>query len=476
MITLTVTSRHVYIEGANKAEYKLLDEATSWRVEGFYRSPAFKAKHWDGKTHLIKFSRKHGYRAPVGMLDPLKEQLDEMEAEYEVVDGRVQPERIPIPWNPDVVPRDYQRAGIDALKAAGGSGILKMPIRSGKTKTCARLIHELGVPTVFIVPSAPLLHQARESLAEAFGLGIEDIGIIGDGEWDVKPVTVALIHALSHAKKSKDKKRRGEYRQLIRETGLVVFDECHHLTGDDWRNVMLDFHAYYRVGLSATALVERKSEMEKGVIWLTACCGPIRYEVDMSLLIERGHLVRPTFLLYPVRKPEGLRKLRWSQRLKSEAILNNPYRNALIARLADEWAAKGRQVLVVTNRIEQVMVLDDLFRSDSGIITGRQGKAERDAIVDSYRRGKLSVLCGTVFGEGIDIPEIDVVINAEGGKDPKRTIQRLRNLTPKDGKHEAIVIDFMDLTNPYFADHSRERLAEYRRESAFRFRVMKEAA
>jgi len=306
-------------------------------------------------------------------------------------------------------------------------------------------------------------------LEEAFG---ERVGIIGDGQWEEENVTVALIHALSAAKKSKGTKRK-RYVALTRGAGMVVFDECHHLTGDDWRKVMLDFHAYYRVGLSATALLERTSEVEKGVIWLAACCGPIRCEVDMSDLIDEGHLVCPTFLLYPIRRPEGIAAMRWSQRLVNEAVYQNVYRNNLIARLADEWVKKGRQVLVVTNRINQVDELMGRFRSPAGWITGElKSKEERENVMWMYRRGDLKVLVGTVFGEGIDLPEIDVVINAEGGKDPKRTIQRLRNLTPREGKTDAIVIDFMDVTNPYFAAHSRERLAEYRRERAFKFKVM----
>jgi superfamily II DNA or RNA helicase len=465
-VTLTLGARFVTIDGATKREMKLLDDATSYRVEGFYHSPAFRARRWDGKTHLIKYSRKHGYRAPVGMLDVIREQLDEMEVAFNVVDERPPVLPVHIGWNEEIEPRDYQRAGIDAMKRAGGSGILKMPIRSGKTKTCAKLIQELGTTTVFIVPSVPLLHQARESLEEAFG---EEVGIIGDGYWEEQPVTVALIHALSSAKKSRPK----DYKRLTTETGMVVFDECHHLTGDDWRKVMLDFQSRYRVGLSATALVDRKSEMEKGVIWLTACCGPIRHTVDMSELIERGHLVRPTFTLYRIRKPEGLAAMKWSQRLVNLAIYQNAHRNDVIARLADEHASKGARVLVVTNRIEQVDQLMPRFRQRAGWITGElRDKRERDAVMAAFRSGDARILVGTVFGEGIDLPEIDVVVIAEGGKDPKRTIQRLRNLTPREGKTEAIVIDFMDLTNPYFAGHSRERLKEYRREPAFRFKVM----
>jgi len=76
-------------------------------------------------------------------------------------------------------------------------------------------------------------------------------------------------------------------------------------------------------------------------------------------------------------------------------------------------------------------------------------------------------LIGTVFKEGVDIPEIEVVINAEGGKDAKMTVQKMRNLTPHHGKTEAIYVDFYDMMNPYFETHSKARLAEYKAEPAF---------
>jgi len=66
---------------------------------------------------------------------------------------------------------------------------------------------------------------------------------------------------------------------------------------------------------------------------------------------------------------------------------------------------------------------------------------------------------------------VAAVVNAEGGKDVKRTIQRMRNLTPCDGKTEAVFVDFIDQTNPYLAEHSLARLQTYRSEPAFRLEI-----
>ncbi len=48
----------------------------------------------------------------------------------------------------------------------------------------------------------------------------------------------------------------------------------------------------------------------------------------------------------------------------------------------------------------------------------------------------------------------------------------MRNMTISEGKTTAVMVDFIDLTNPYFARHSKQRLKVYRSEEAFVIRAM----
>ena len=92
-------------------------------------------------------------------------------------------------------------------------------------------------------------------------------------------------------------------------------------------------------------------------------------------------------------------------------------------------------------------------------------------MVAEFVNDGVDVLVGTVFGEGVDLPEAAAVVNAEGGRSMINTIQRLRNLTMHTGKSEAVVVDFIDETNGYLAEHSLARLEVYRSESAFRVKL-----
>ena len=105
------------------------------------------------------------------------------------------------------------------------------------------------------------------------------------------------------------------------------------------------------------------------------------------------------------------------------------------------------------------------------MLVGRSSKEEREDGISRFIAGDAPIIVGTILGEGVDIPAIDVVINAEGGKAKVSTVQRLRNLTLREGKTEAITIEFVDDHNPRFRKWTLDRLKIYRKEPAFNIEV-----
>jgi len=464
---------------------RLIESLTSYFVAGFMYSPAFRSRRWDGREHLLRFSMTHGYRAPIGLLLDVAAALRGQGLDFDVdVSKRLLPDhRIEYDWNNEITLRKYQREAIAAITKPGitrGSGIVKMPIRSGKTKTAAGIIRALGVRAFFFVPSQMLLYQTRAALEEAL---MTDIGMIGDSEWNERDVTVATIQTITKARGGKRKDKLGKtkklprdprYKDLIRRYPLVLFDECHHLRGDAWHDTMMDFDSAYRIGLSATAFLDNVRENERGAIWLKACCGRIRIDIPTSRLIDEGYLMKQNVELHVVREPD-LHAHGWSQALHNAAVYENDTRNEMIASLAKEKVDEGLFTLIVSNRLNQISRLADALEQRGvsyHVITGDDKIHTREMRVEEFKTGDVKVLLGTVFGEGIDIPEVECVINAEGGRDIKATVQRMRNLTPHKGKDHAVFIDFMDMTNKYFAQHSKDRLETYRSEPAFDVKIV----
>ncbi len=504
MIELILTNRKVFIQGAEPQLIRELERATSYTVAGHWFSPAFKAHRWDGREHLLAYSRRDGYHAPSGLfLDVLRELRRLGESVRVIRRTHVRAKRTPLRWNDSIVLRQYQKDAVKAILECKhkGVGVLKMPIRSGKTKTAAWLVKRIGLPTLFLVPSQMLLRQTYDALHEA--LPDVEIGMIGDGENEVAFITIATFQSLARlrsgvvpkprrhpkapkpspeilkreAKERREKSRamKKRFKELCDTFDLVISDEAHHIRGEgDWYKVMYEMDARYKVGLSATAYPDNESEMERGIIWMKATCGPIRVDVPVSDLVEAGFLMKQNVRMFRITKPD-LRGHRWSNTLRQQAVTQNRRRNKLIARLAAKYVDGGHHVLIVANRFDHIAALEDQLDTlgvDYRIVTGRDGSAEREDKVDGFVQGLYHVLIGTVLGEGIDIPIVDVVINAEGGKDDKATVQRQRNLTISKGKTRAVLIDFMDETNEYFHKHSKARLDAYRSEDCFNVKLI----
>ena len=440
------------------AELKALDEATSYPIEGAHFHPAFRSHHWDGREHLLRKARGKDYHmCPSGALVDLDEELINS---IEFIDCRRRPtDRLELEWiGPPL--RDYQLRAIDnALKDRGpftGMGMWNLPIRSGKTKTAAGLIQRLGLRTLFVVPSEMLLMQTADNLREC----IEDapIGIFGGGshesdEW----ITIATAQALLA--------KPAVAARLLSTCDVLFVDEAHHLEGEAWRNMLLRADAYYKIGLSATVFVTREKQNNKASIWLKAVTGPIIDRVSMNYLFQRGYLIPPQVLFYRFKHGTPDRRDKDWQWVARERLAQNRQRNGMIVDLAQTAIGRGLRVLIDTGRHDQLKMVMGFARArglEIESIDGSTPSETRRGIIKRFRAGDTMCLIGTVFGEGVDIPELEVVINAEGQKKATAAIQRMRNLTPSEGKTSVMFIDIADLNHKILGKHAIERLKLYR--------------
>lgn len=482
-VTLTISNRFVRIDKADLKTLRALDKVCSYRVAGYWFSPAYKSRRWDGKEHLFKFTQAKGYHAPAGMAEDIARVLKKRKVDYEVVHARAFNSDVRrFKWNTDVVLRDYQLEAVRALLGGQvpGRGVLKMPIRSGKTKTVAKVLHAIGRRSLFVVPSKWLLHQTITSLREC--MPDAPIGQIGDGVYDVQFFTVATIQSLSSmspVRKTAKKSGRAahpDYATLMQSFDVGVFDEAHHIRGDgDWYRVFVDLDARFKIGVSATVFFDNTKEQESGIIWLRGTCGPIRYEVSASRLIQAGYLLAQSVKMYRVHEPDDVREARYSATLKKRCITENEHRNAMIGAIVRDLAP--RKTIIIAREHAHIRAICEMLDSNSvpfRVLTGKTPHDQRMDYVDDFtsKRGP-HVLVGNVLGEGVDIPDVEVVVNAEGGKDEKQTWQRQRNLTVVEGSKKApLMVDFYDCMSRVFEKHSRARLKVYKSEGEFSAEVL----
>ena len=466
---LVLDNRRVVFEG-RRPFTDVLDQRTSFRVKGFMFSNAWKLGFWDGREHLLKRwepkKRDGWWSLPAGLLGELLAVAKVHGIEFTVHDQRRQPGSTieGLRWNPSIVLRPYQEQAVEAALAdrglETGKVLLDMATRSGKTVVAAAIIHRLKLRTLFIAPSKMLLGQTIDSFRNTLGIRP---GVIGGGAWEPGPVTVATIQTLSRNLDTLST-------ELFSAFDAIFFDEAHHAQADDWRETLMRFDSFYKIGLSATIFLHRKKETPKGTIWLRGACGPVVAKVTPSELIAGGYLVQPIVRIHRIVEPRVPLEGDWNT-VYEAGIVRHPTRNAKIVELAKERVAAGLQTVIVASRLPHVSLLADALEAEgvsTRVIVGETSDSERKAILTPFRAGKLKAIVGTVIGEGVDLPEIGSVIVAEAGESNVRATQRFRNITPADGKTTAILDDFADMHHPVLAKHALARVKLYRSHSGFK--------
>lgn len=454
-----------------------VDAATSFRVPGYKFSPRYKSGQWDGRRHLFS---PRTQKFPAGLWPRVEKALRDANVKWKLRRTR-RPARADLAFAPSSSTlRPYQQDALaSALKA--GRGIIQIATGGGKTLLAAHLIRELSRPTVFFVHTRELLHQTRDVFLRELG---EPVGILGDGEVETAPVTVATIQTAARlfdvpvvkddeadpGEESADERplTRAELREAaqkaLADARVIIFDECHHVPADTCFRLSKKMKkAWFRYGLSATPWTSADRDM-----LLEAALGAKVCSISASDLIESGYLVAPEIAMRAAPTVSISRRRPAFADVYRTAIVENLMRNTAIAAAARGEAAEGRTVLILVAQVRHGESLLSLLR-EARFSHGSLPSDERREHLDALQNRRVPILIATTLAdEGLDIPTLDTLILAGGGKSAVRAYQRVgRTLRPAEGKSRARVIDFFDRA-PYVDEHSLARLKLYRREPAFR--------
>lgn len=433
----------------------------------FYRSQAMRLPIYNKPRVVCTTEERDGYLAlPRGCEQSLLDLLGEANAEYKIIDKTNPGKVIDVQFNG--VLRAEQQPAAEAL-LSNDTGVLSATTAFGKTVIAAHLIGQRKVNTLVLVHTQALLNQWKVSLSEFLKINEvlpelpkkrgrkkerSVIGQLGGTKNTVAGIVdIAIIQSLISG---------NDVKELVKDYGMVIVDECHHVSAVSFERVLKEVNAKYVYGLTATPT---RQDGHQPIIHMQ--CGPIRYLVDAKEQAEKRafeHYLLPRFTTYrSAVTDKGIAAI-------YKDLAENEIRNDHIVKDIIKALKDGRTPIILTERREHVLLLADKLNGHCKNIITLFGTASTKA-----RREKMDklqaipeneqlviVATGKYVGEGFDYPRLDTLFLglpiAWKGKVAQYAGRLHRNYP---GKNEVQIYDYVDIHVPVLESMYQKRLKGY---------------
>lgn len=372
---------------------------------------------------------------PVGFVPELVEWLNGQGHSVEVVEQPL------VSYVPSTIPlRPYQEETVRAI-FEHGIGVVKLPTSSGKTRISAAFFETIrrikpDAQCLFVVSDTGFIYQTRDAFREF--ISEDQIGLFWECEKTAdRPILIASIDSLQA--------HLNTYSNQIKPYAMVV-DECHLFGASGACYTLQRIHARYRIGLSATPFI-RGQELRNSRI--RANLGNVLYTLTVDELVEQGYIMRPKIYLLPRIEADETQG-----RSIDSYVRKNITRNEIVALTASYLVQQGLRVMVAVNTTEQMKEITSFMLPTVSCVQvfGEVKGEERREAYKVFNAGGPGVLIGTVLGIGVDIPETNVMLVADGGNTDHVAVQRLGRVLRKKSSPVSFLVDFDDI---YWGNRSR---------------------
>ena len=404
---------------------------------------------------------------PRGCEDAILQFLEEKFIKYEIIDKTNHGSPISITFNGTL--RDEQREAVKVL-SNHSNGVLSATTAYGKTIAAIGLIAQIKVNTLILVHTKALLDQWKQKLEEFLIIDQEQeektnkrgrkkkwspIGTLSSSGNSLQGIIdIALLQSCV---------TDGEVKPLVKEYGMVIIDECHHVSAVNYERILKETTAARVYGVTATPF---RKDGHHPIMFMQ--CGPIRYTADTHSQMSNQHFTR---LLIPRFTP--FRDMTDDNASYPEIIkqlAEDEFRNQLIVKDVCAALKKGRSPIVLTSLRSHVDTLVDMLRPHCPNVITLVGSAPA-----KEKRLKIELLqnipddepmtivaTGKYVGEGFDCPRLDTLFLALPVS-WKGIIAQYAGRLHRDheSKEEVRIYDYIDINVPICEAMYRRRLKGY---------------
>lgn len=257
----------------------------------------------------------------------------------------------------------------------------------------------------------------------------------------------------------------GEAKPFVKDYGMVIVDECHHVSSVSFEQVLRQVTATYVYGLTATPI---RKDGHQPIIFMQ--CGKIRFTADAKSQMENQtfkRLLIPRFTSFRNISSDSKTYVQVTQDLSEDKV-----RNEFIVEDVRIAIQEGRTPLVLTTRTAHVKALAQMlipFADHVIQLIGADSAKEKRLALQNLQSMPTSeslviVATGKYVGEGFDYPRLDTLFLTM----PiawKGNVEQYAGRLHREyaGKNEVRIYDYVDVHVTLCDSMYRKRLKGYLR-------------
>jgi len=360
--------------------------------------------------------------------------------------------------------REFQKVALSRIFASV-MGIVETATATGKSFLIYQICKAYPSARIIITShDTPPLQTLYKKLRMEYGDEVRGLGVVGKSSSGGR-ITLCHISSLLKAP--------------IDEAQILLYDEVHGAAAPERaaKLAAVAFANMYGFSASPTGRLDKREPVIEGLF------GPVIYRMSYLEAKDSGLVSNIVVHLYELHGVHRNYDTHWRRQLFG--IVRNEARNQFIAKVAQRYGDKT-QVIMAQDNLEHVFRLHQLLPTHVPVYAAKSMTPKRwkqlkrlglipegyhslypgqeFQLAEQFRQGEIrKVICTSVWNEGIDLPNLEVLIRADGLPGKIQSVQIPGRVARKtDEKTEGIIVDFIDNFGRAFLQRSKTRIANYR--------------